>query len=86
MKWQEMVMRYLTEKSKAKVEAGHKAMAKSTGLSVGEEKRETSKLKKKGVIHDIEKRSKEGRITNPEAYKFGTERKILKQHAKKIGK
>jgi predicted transcriptional regulator len=82
MKWQEIVMRYLSEASRK--EAGYKSMAKSAGLSTGGAKAEIHKLERKGTIRDIKKRAKGA--TNPKAYLYGTERKILKQHAAKIGR
>ena len=61
--------------------AGYKAMAKSAGTSVEDTKQELHKLKGKGVIADIKKRAKGA--DNPDAYLYGTERRILSQHAKK---
>jgi hypothetical protein len=61
--------------------AGYKAMAKSAGTSVEDTKQELHKLKAKGVIADIKKRAKGA--TNPDAYLYGSERKILKAHAAK---
>jgi len=78
-----MVRAYIAE---ARAGRGTKAMAKSAGLSVGAEKAEVHKLERRGVMSDIKKRARSGKITNPEAYIYGTERKILKQHAKKMGK
>ena len=79
-------MRYLSEARKSRKEAGYKAMAKRTGLSTGGAKAEIHKLERKGTIADIKKRSHGAKITNPKAYLYGTEAKILKQHAKKIGR
>jgi|WetSurMetagenome_2_1015567.scaffolds.fasta_scaffold37101_5 hypothetical protein len=76
-----MVRAYIAE---ARAGRGTKAMAKSVGLSVGAEKNEVHKLEKKGVMADIKKRA--SKADNPKAYLFGTERKILKAHAKKMGK
>ena len=60
---------------------GYKAMAKSAGTTEADTKQELHKLKGKGVLADIKKRAKGA--TNPEAYLYSTERRILKAHAAK---
>lgn len=68
---------------------GYKAMATSvsheTGkrISPGAMKGELESLKHRGIVGGIKKRSKGGKIKNPRAYLYGTERKIAKQHFEK---
>jgi hypothetical protein len=83
MPFKDMVKSFLNLNERASRKSrGIKAMASSAGLSPAEEKRETHKLESKGVMSDIKKRAKGA--TNPNAYIYGTERKILKQHAAKM--
>jgi hypothetical protein len=80
-KGQEVLNKRKGKVEEATKESGYKALAHSAGGSVAGTKAELSKLKNKGVIADIKKRAK--KATNPKAYLYGTERKILKQHFKK---
>jgi len=83
--WKDLVKAYLTERKKASgVKRGVKAMASRAGLSPAEEKREAHKLEKQGTMKDIKKRAHSGKVSNPNAYIFGTEAKIMKQHAAKM--
>jgi hypothetical protein len=81
MKFKDLVKKYIQEASRK--EAGYKSLSHSAGLSTAEGKKELKKLKDKGVIADLKKRAK--KASNPDAYLYGTERKILKAKAKKIG-
>lgn len=80
MSFKDMVKAYLRERSG--FGRGVKAMAKSAGISPAEEKKETHKLEKKGVMKGIKNRAKGA--SDPNAYIFGTERKIMKAHAAKM--
>lgn len=84
MDFKEIVKAYLREASKK--ERGYKAMSHSAGLSTSEGKKEMHKLKAQGTMEDIKKRARSGKVSNPNAYIYGTERKILKQHAAKMGR
>jgi hypothetical protein len=82
MTFKDLVRMYLGEGRK---EGAYKSLAHSAGGSVAGTKAEMKKLERTGVARDIHKRAHGKGITNPEAYEYGTKRKILKQHFAKGG-
>jgi hypothetical protein len=84
MSFKDLVKAYLTERKRGGAKRGVKAMASRAGLSPAEEKREAHKLEGNGTMAGIKKRAHSGKVSNPNAYIFGTEAKIMKQHAAKM--
>jgi hypothetical protein len=84
MNFADRVRMFLGEASKAKKEAGYKAMATSSGGSVKETKKELKKLDKNGTTEGIVKRAKTK--DDPMAYKYGSLQKILRRHQEKLNR
>jgi hypothetical protein len=81
MKFRDLVKDFLDEAKSSKKDAGYKAMAKSAGTTPKDAKQELKKLDDEGVMADIKKRA--NKADNPDAYKWGTIRSIIKKHVKK---
>lgn len=81
MKFSEVTKLFIDEAKSSKKDAGYKSMGKSAGTTASDAKQELKKLDKEGITADIKKRA--NKADNPEAYKWGTLRSIIKRHVKK---